>query len=579
MRRECARDAAKGIGRSGLRSVALGAALAAVVALGSAGSAMAAGKAVKVGTPFDAGQPSVAVDPAGDAVIAWANTRDLAPVTTNIVQYCVLPINATACSDSANLVPADSASNIDNVQVLSDGTTLVILADVYGAAGGQSEDYTPEQEWQSTDGGATWASVNGGLSVASGTLSGDTGPDTAVIVPSTSGAPTLGYGWESAASFVNNVGAAPTFDAFPLNSPPECSDETCPASESYSVLESDTNPDQVSNGGGAYAAEAGANPGVIGIFDTDFSNGPLGCSKGEGTSFAYGSGDQSATNSYDISPGSAGTAWKVAVSQGDCDVDDAAVGGGASGFGVLESNDANDTAQYHRFDAAHADFDSKPVTVASQIEQQGALSQDSSGGVYATYLLDGGGGPATLSYSFNGGTTWSSATINANKDGGIGDLNSSVNAAGKGWLTWLDNGSVYAQSFTSSDAITPAVVSSSGTASSSGLTFSVSCATGCSTSVRITATGTAASAASVPARKKAQPKLLTFELGSGKFVEKTKGTKRLTISLSGVGKRFFADHHGKVNVTAAFIEKIDGKTLRFTKLLKIRIVAPPKHRT
>jgi len=124
---------------------------------------LAAGKVVNVGTPFSSGPPSIAVDSSGNAFIAWANTKDLAGAD-NFVQYCVLPVGATACAHSGNLIPADAAKFIDGVHVLSDGGTLVVLADVFGTAGSNAADYVPVQEWQSTDGGASFNSVNGGLS-------------------------------------------------------------------------------------------------------------------------------------------------------------------------------------------------------------------------------------------------------------------------------------------------------------------------------------------------------------------------------------------------------------------------------
>ena len=114
---------------SPLHRTLLTGALAAATALIFTMSALAAGKPVNVGTPYESGQPAVAVDTAGDAVIAWANTKDLSGAN-NFVQYCVVPVGATGCSQSGNLTPADSAQYIDGVQVLDEGSTLLILADV-----------------------------------------------------------------------------------------------------------------------------------------------------------------------------------------------------------------------------------------------------------------------------------------------------------------------------------------------------------------------------------------------------------------------------------------------------------------
>ncbi len=426
-------------------------ALTAVFMLVSAASALAvSGTPINIGTPYESEHLSVAVDSAGAAYIAWANTKDLPPVTTNVVQYCVLPVNAVGCSESGNLVPADNGSNIDGVQVLVDGSTVVVLADVYGTAGSKAGDYEPEQEWQSTDGGATFTSVDEGKSVTNGIISADTEPLSAVVVPGTN---TLGYGWNTAG------GSPPTFNAFPLTSPPECSTTKC--STTFATLEPNTNPDQIGNAGGQFASQLGANPGVLGIFNTDFSNGPLGCAPGFGTAYAYGSGAQSATNDYNKSPGEADSAWKVAVAQADCNVEYPAVAGGASGFGVLEDNSATDDIVYHRFDPATDGFDTPFTTIAaSAFEEEPAVSQDGAGGIYATFLLGGGGGPIDLAYSSDGGAAWTGpSALNPNTDEGAGDLTSSVGPTGQGWAAWADNGSVYAQQFVASDAVSPVITS------------------------------------------------------------------------------------------------------------------------
>jgi hypothetical protein len=437
------------------RSLASMLSLVIVAMLVFAASAFAvSGASINVGTPFESGPPAVAVGSTGTAYIAWANTKDLPPTTVNTVQYCVLPVGASACTYTGTLEPADQASEIDHVQVLVDGTTVVLLADVYGAAGSHSGEYTPEQEWQSTDGGATFQLVDGGLSVADGILSADTAPLSAVVVPGTNA---LGYGWDTAGS------SPPTFDEFPLTSPPQCSTTKCPADETFASLEPDTNPDQIGNAGGQFASQLGTNSGVLGIFETDFTNGPLGCSTPDndtpfGTAFVYGSGAQSASNSYDISPGSPDSAWKVAVTQADCNVDYPAVAGGPSGFGVVEDNETTGDTVYHAFDQANDSFDTPQVTISTTYEQQPAVSQDGSGGIYTTFLSDGEGGPISLAYSSNGGATWTGpGTLNPNTDEGADGLTSSVDSAGQGWAAWTDNGSVYAQQFVASDAIPPAV--------------------------------------------------------------------------------------------------------------------------
>jgi hypothetical protein len=445
-------------------------ALAVIGSLALATGAFAAGAPVTVGTPYAVGQMAVAVDSAGNGIVVWNNDKDIG-TATNTVQYCVIAVTAGGCTYSGNLSPADSATYIDNVQVLDDSGTIVILADVDGAAGGSATDFEPEQEWQSTDDGKTFVNVGpgGGRSVAEGDIAGDTAPLSAVILPGTN---VLGYGWDSAVS-------PPTFHAFPLSSPPECSNQTCPAG--FANLQPTASPDELGNGGVQYASQGGSDAGVLGIFATDFTDGPFGCSGAQtvpfGFAYAFGIGAQSATNDYNISPGPADSAWKLAATQGDCNVEDEAVDGGASGFGVLETNDLTGQTVYHRFDPAHDTFDTPMVTVSSQPELDPAVTQDASGGVYATYLNGGGGGSVALSYSANGGTTWSGPNaLDSDASGDVNQLTSSVNAAGQGWAAWFDptSGTVVAQSFTATDSIPPPTPTTLTTSQTAGTTTGAS---------------------------------------------------------------------------------------------------------
>lgn len=557
--------------RTAARRTATMVVLTAVAVLVPAANGLAAGGTpINVGTPFDSGPPAVAVDAAGTAYVAWANTKDLAPVTTNIVQFCVIPSGATACTHSGSLTPADGGQYIDGVQVLVDGSTVVVLADVFGTSGESAGDYVPEQEWQSTDGGATFSLVNSGLSVASGILSADTGPLSAVIVPGTG---VLGYGWDSAAGNETN-GAVPTFNAFPLSSPAECSTKTCSAG--FAALEPNTNPDAIGNPHGQFASQQGVNAGVLGLFDTNFTNGPLGCPQPSGitpfgTAYAYAAGAQAASNNYNIPPGSPNSAWRVAVTQADCNVEYPAVGGGPSGFGVLEFNETSGETVYHRFDAATDRFDTPEVAIVAEPEQQPAVSQDGSGGVYATFLGGGSGGPISLAYSSNGGTTWTGpATLNPNSDGGAGSLTSSVGPSGQGWAAWTDNGSVYAQQFDASNAASAAVIGGSGTSTGTTVTITVTCAsTPCTVTITITATEATAKAGAARKHKR------TIALGSGKFTITGKGSKKLTVRLSKAGRRFLAAHHGRLSAKVLVTNRTGGANSLTTRTIKI---APARHK-
>jgi hypothetical protein len=559
------RKARKGVVGTALRRITLGWLVVAGLLLAAASVASAAGTPVKIATPFQSGPPAIAADHAGDAVIAWANTKDLAGAN-NFVQYCVLPIGATACSRAGNLMPADSAQFIDGVQVLDEGSTLVILADVFGAQENSAGDFTPEQEWQSTDGGATWVLVNGGFSVTSGILNADTQPVSAVTVPGTG---VLGYGWDTAAG-------VPTFNAFPLASPPECSVATCAAG--FASLEPDTNPDVLGNEPAQFAAiSSGPRAGVMGVFETLFTNGPLGCAQDFGTAYVYGSGNQSASNNYNISPGQPNTAWRVPLTQAHCNTQYAAVGGGPSGFGILEDHLTGQTV-YHRFDAATEKFDTAPVVVADKDEQQPALSQDGAGGIYATYLLGGVGGPVKLSYSANGGSAWSSGTLDKNSDGGVSSLNSSVNSARQGWAAWVDNGSVFAQSFMAADAIAPATVGGGATTNGQAVTLNVSCASfPCTITIVLTAPETVvvhASAARLALTKHGRGKHKTITLGTGRFTLKSKGPHKLAVKLSPAGRKFVRSHSGHVRIGAKVTELHGHVT---TRTLELRIAKSGKH--
>jgi hypothetical protein len=547
------------------RRVCLSLGLAAILVMALCAGALAANKPVNIATPFDIVPPgpSVAVDAAGDAVIGWSNDKDLAG-GPDLVQYCVVPVGATACSHSGSLPTADSAGHVDGVKVLADGGTLVILADVFGAAGDNAGDYTPEQEWQSTDGGATWAQQAGGLSVTSGILNADTGPIDAVVLPGTG---VLGYGWDTAAG-------APTFNAFGLSAPPECSVTTCPAG--FATLEPATNPDQLGNPAGQFASiSTGPLAGVMGVFDSLFTNGPLGCAQSFGTAYVYGAGAQSATNNYNISPGQPNSAWRVPLSQADCNAEYSAVGGGPSGFGILEDNLGTRSVVYHRFDAAAARFDAPAATVNGTAgELYPSVEQDGAGGVFATYLLGGSLGSVELSYSADGGKTWTGAALDADTSGTINSIRSAVNATGQGWVAWFSNGSVFAQPFKAADAVSPASVGGAATDTGSTVTVNVTCASfPCTISITLTAPETVvvnAHTAAVAAKKgKTKTKIVT--LGKGRFTITKAGAKKLSVKLSGAGKRFLASRKGHVKISGLISETVQKHTTQTKRTLTLAI--------
>ena len=208
------------------------------------------------------------------------------------------------------------------------------------------------------------------------------------------------------------------------------------------------------------------------------------------------------------------------------------------------------------------------MTVASgHGELDGALSQDGGGGIYATYLA-GSGGAVDLSYSADGGHSFSTAALNANSDGGADNLSSAVNAAGQGWATWTDNGSVFASSFQAVDAISSAKTSGGATSNGSTVTVNVTCAAfPCTVTIVLTAPETVVVHAASVSHKKHKSKTLT--LGKGTITIKTKGGKKLTFKLSGAAHRLLEGKKGHFKVSALISTKIEHHTTKVTKTLTL----------
>ena len=392
-------------------------------------AAAAASAPVKITEAQFDGPPSVAVDIAGNALAVWAHEIG----EPEAVRYCVLPVGAVGCAHSGELVPAGGNTVIFDVKALIDGGTYVILAEV----GGGSAHTTPVEEWQSTDGGATWGLVNGGKSVVAGIKSADTGMVNPVIVPGTG---VLGMAFVTAAD-------APSFAAFPFSAPPECSVE---APCSFANLQPGAIEHLLGNEPGQVASQAGASPGILGVFET---LGKPGCASGTfDTAFYYGTGNQAASNDYNVAPGQPKSAWAAGLGPADCEVEYPAVAGGPSGFGVLEESLAGGTTTYHPFDPATKQFDTPMVTIAAEPERSPSLSQDGAGGIYATYQ-GGAGGPVQLAYSGDGGARWSGP--NTLDGAGGAELDSAVDATGRGWAAFTIGEATYLQSFTAADSIPP----------------------------------------------------------------------------------------------------------------------------
>jgi hypothetical protein len=92
------------------------------------------------------------------------------------------------------------------------------------------------------------------------------------------------------------------------------------------------------------------------------------------------------------------------------------------------------------------------VTIATDVVgAEGTISQDSAGGIFATWLDDTVG--VELAYSSDGGASWGKPRIlfsNAGNPAAIGLLASAVGASGKGWAVYSVGEREYVQRFSGS---------------------------------------------------------------------------------------------------------------------------------
>jgi hypothetical protein len=288
--------------------------------------------------------------------------------------------------------------------------------------------------------------------------------------------------------------------------------------------------------------------------------------------FAYGAGNQSATNSYNITPGLLHSAWRPAT-QGECGVQRFTVGGGPSGFGILGDDEGTGSTFYQRFDQTKVTFaDTPKITVSTQGELYPSLSQDGAGGLYATYENGGSGGPIALSYSGDDGKTWIGPNVLHGYDG-LDHPISAVNGAGQGWVTWTNGGSVFAESFTASDATAAVQLGSGGSSDGTTITITVTCSSPPCT-FTITITDPPAQQASV-ARKRRKSKPVA--LASGNVTVHKRGAQKVKLRLSKAGKKYMRSHHGTVKLSAALTQTIAGHKKHLKKTIKVKI-SKPKHR-
>jgi hypothetical protein len=531
------------------RTLILVGSLVCLLMLTAAGHALAAGPALNLGAAADSDPPSVAVGPFGDALVVWS--------TPSTVKYCVVPRNQTQCAQSGTLTPAGGENEIGSVTALADadgtGADFTILADAYGNDISDL-DYAGVQEWASTDDGATFVPADGGLAVSSAILNGDTVATGGVAVP---GALSLGFG------FVTAIGA-PTFNAFAASDPSECSGVSCP--QGFATLEPASNPDQVGNLGAQYG---GNGAGVMGIFETNFTSGPLGCPAGKavpfGVAYAFGEGGQTVTNNYNVSPGLPDSAWKVPVTQALCNVEYPALSAGADSFAILAQDDLSGDTIYDKLNAS--DTFGKPITVDTQGEQEPSVSQDSAGNVYAVFRSGDSEGPVSLAFAYGSNDTFIGPAPLDPAGETVEDLTSDVDGSGHGYLAWLGGGSIHGQSFEYSDAVAPATVSPTTTTTADAVTVGVTCSE-LPCKVQGSLTAPAAAVSRVGSKKPAT----SVVLGTGTAKITHKGAQPLVVKLNRRGRRVLAAHRGALRLTLGVVEKAVGATV--TSSRSVTVSAP-----
>ena len=423
------------------RSV-IGGVVTGAVALAFAASAEAISKPITIGanTQGEPSQPAVAVDSTGTAYIVWDDqiATGTQPADT-VLNFCKVSTAAPHCSPVELPIPdPSSALFFDPPSVLVNGTTVRVFEEVDGAVN-QNEDGI--DEWISTDGGATFTQFPYSLSNPQVGDTEGTGP--MPVIPLFGG--NVGFGYVSA---VQN----PVFEANSLTSPQDYSSATTPAPPSATLNPS---PDDytVGNLGGEFGSQLTGTTGILGVFQL-IETGP--CPTSEGLVYAYAPLSASTTNGeLNTTTGHAGSPWSP-LGEVTCNAESPAVTSGPKGLGVLDTNDTSISAQkvqFRRFTPPSTW--STPFTVTDNAGLEPTVSQDSSGGMYATFLNNDHG--VQLAYSSNAGSNWSGpVTLFGIKDETApGSLASAVNGEGQGWAVYAFQGTEYAQPFVKADAGPP----------------------------------------------------------------------------------------------------------------------------
>ncbi len=368
----------------------------------------------------------MAVDASGTAYVVWQQS----PTKLTL---CKLAGGATGCHP-ATLAVADPAGDqfFGPPSVLLEPGHIYVLNVVVGGS-----DLDGINEWVSTNGGTSFSLVTHAVGFVGGNAEA-AGP--AVELP----------GGHFGAGYVV-AGSNPAFQANSLTAPTDESQASAPA---FATL----NPRPASaftvgNLGGVFGSQLAGSPGVLGVFEALPGKGTSPCpsSAGEALVYAYAPiGPTTTPAELSASPGGS-SPWRP-LAEADCDGTDPAVGGGPSGLGLLETNEAHvpnpgPIVQYRRFSPSSG-FGSAVTIATGEVAADGTLSQDSAGDVFATWLDDATG--VSLAYSSDRGATWSKPAVlfsNSGNPSGIGLLSSAVGPSGQGWAVYAVGKREYAQRF------------------------------------------------------------------------------------------------------------------------------------
>jgi hypothetical protein len=385
------------------------------------------------GTPVTVGSapneaPAVAVDASGTAYVVWQQS-------TTKLSFCKLAGAATSCNPVTLEVPDPTTDQFFGPPaVLLEPGHIYVLNVVVA-----SSDADGLNEFVSSDGGATFSVVPHAVGfVGSG---GPAGPP--VELP----------GGDFGAGYVI-PGSNPAFQANSLAAP---TDESEASGAPHATL----NPQPASaytigNLGGVFGSQLVGSRGVLGVFEALSGKGSSACpsSANEALAYAYAPVNASTTPAeLSTSPGGS-SPWRP-LAKVDCDGTDPAVGGGPSGLGLLETNEAHvpnpgPLVQYRRFSPSSG-FGSSVTIATDEVGSEATLSQDSAGAVFATWLDSSTG--VNLASSSDGGATWSKPKVlfsNGANPNGISLLASAVGASGQGWAVYSVGSREYAQRFSGS---------------------------------------------------------------------------------------------------------------------------------